>query len=380
MKLWIARYQLPVITLSLIGGFVVGGVWLLNWLSGGMAGQWETNLASTLVPLNEIMPVGERDGMTPIDNPVWQPASEATWLADKSPVIALYITQPARAYPLAVLIRHGVVNDWFEDQVVAVTFCPLCNSPMVYDRRVNGQTLRFGTTGTLYNGGLLMWDDTTQSWWQQFTGEALVGDYAGTQLVVVPSQLVGFATFLAHDPDGVVLRGDASLPPVSYGRNPYIGYDTEAQPLLFSGSADKRLPATQRVLAAVVNGQPIAYPFTVLSAAGVVNDVIAGWPVVAFWQAGSVSALDNAKIDQSRDVGMAALFSSMVEGMVLTFEMDGAAIVDLQTRSTWDIFGEATSGALRGTILTPHNAQPVFWFAWAANYPATELYSTATTR
>jgi hypothetical protein len=186
--------------------------------------------------------------------------------------------------------------------------------------------------------------------------------------------VVGFATFRQRYPDGVVLVGDASRPPMSYGRNPYIGYDSSLQPFMFTGVIDSRLPATERVLAGLIDGQPMAYPYTLLSASKVLNDIVGSSPVVAFWQAGAASALDAASIDESRDVGMAALFSALVEGRRLTFSVRSGAIVDDQTGSVWNIFGEAISGEMKGMMLMPYNAYPYFWFAWAANYPHTLVY------
>jgi hypothetical protein len=372
---FLRRHQALFFTILVIVGFLVGGAGLMSQMtSGAMQQTWETDFTKTQVPLSEIMPMGERDTMTPIDAPVWKTVTEVTWLGDKSPVIVVHVSEPARAYPLTVLIHHGVVNDVAGDVPIAVTFCPLCNSAIVYERTVNQQVLRFGTTGAIRNSNLMMWDDLTQSWWQQFTGKAIVGTYSGVTLQVVPSQIVGFSTFATRYPNGVVLVGDANLPVVSYGRNPYIGYDTSAQPFMYSENVDPRLFATERVLAALINGQAIAYPFSVLSAQNVVNDTVNGWDVVAFWQAGAASAQDSAKVDDSRDVGMAMLFNPQVNGKTLTFRYEDGAFVDEQTGSYWNIFGEATDGELEGTLLMPYNAYPYFWFAWAANQPETRVY------
>ncbi|MGQ9851612.1 MAG: DUF3179 domain-containing (seleno)protein [Aggregatilineaceae bacterium] len=92
------------------------------------------------------------------------------WLQPQSPVVAVSVNGSARAYPLAIMTRHEIVNDTLGGVPVAVTFCPLCNSAIVFERTVEGQVLRFGVSGLLRNSDLIMWDDATQSWWQQFTG------------------------------------------------------------------------------------------------------------------------------------------------------------------------------------------------------------------
>jgi hypothetical protein len=315
-----------------------------------------------------------RDGIPPIDNPTFESIEAASaWLQPQSPVIALEVNGIARAYPLAILTRHEIANDVISDVPVAVTFCPLCNSALVFDRRVDGETLRFGVSGLLRNSDLIMWDDQTQSWWQQFTGLGIVGDYTGTQLTILPSQVVGFGAFAEQYPDGEVLQG----PRGSYGRNPYVGYDSNERPFLFQAQADDRLFPTERVLAGVIGGQAIAYPFPTLSEEIVINDTVGGQAVVAIWQPGATSALDAASIDDSRDVGMAGLFSRELDAQTLTFAVDDAGVIrDDQTGSTWNVFGTAIAGELEGSQLPPQFAAPHFWFAWAAFQPNTQIYGS----
>lgn len=312
-----------------------------------------------------------RDGIPPIDNPQFDDLATADqWLRPASPVIALEIDGVARAYPLAILTRHEIANDVINDAPVAVTFCPLCNSAIVFDRRVAGETLRFGVSGLLRNSDLIMWDDATQTLWQQLTGEGIVGAHTGALLDIVPSQLVGYGAFKAQYPEGEVLSTGGRF----YGSNPYVNYDSSPRPFLFMGALDDRLLATERVLGATIDGVSVAYPFSVLAEEGLINDRVADIDVVAFWQPGAVSALDAASIDQSRDVGMAALFDRVVDGKTLTFEAANGDIVDAETSSRWNIFGAAVAGDLAGMQLRQINAFPHFWFAWAAFYPDTLLY------
>ena len=312
-----------------------------------------------------------RDGIPPIDNPRFDDLAEADlWLQEASPVIALEVDGIARAYPLAILTRHEIANDTIGETPVAVTFCPLCNSAIVFDRRVDGETLRFGVSGLLRNSDLIMWDDVTQTLWQQLTGEGIVGAHTGTLLDIVPSQLVGYGAFKEQYPQGEVLSTGGR----SYGYNPYVNYDSSPRPFLFMGTLDDRLLATERVLGATIEGDAVAYPFGMLAAAGVINDRVGETDVVAIWQPGAFSALDAANIDGSRDVGMAALFARDIEDQTLTFEMSNGDIVDAETGSRWNIFGTAIDGALAGKQLEPVNAFPHFWFAWAAFYPDTILF------
>ena len=313
-----------------------------------------------------------RDGIPPIDNPTFDTVAVAQeWLQPQSPVIAVSINGSARAYPLAIMTRHEIVNDILGGVPVAVTFCPLCNSAIVFERTVEGQVLRFGVSGLLRNSDLIMWDDATQSWWQQFTGTGIVGHYTDYQLTILPSQVVGFGAFAAQYPEGEVLSPGGR----SYGSNPYAGYDSSASPFLFRGPLDERLFPTERVLAGVIGGVAIAYPFETLARVGVINDTVGSHDVVAFWQPGAVSALDRSTIDDSKDVGMAALFDRALNGQVLTFTRDAEGVIrDEQTGSAWNVFGTAVAGPLAGQQLTQRLAFPHFWFAWAAFQPDTLIY------
>lgn len=336
---------------------------------------WRTDFETSNIDMDEIISGGVgRDGIPPIDNPQFVSILEVDWLENQSPVIAIEVNGIARAYPLAVLTRHEIVNDEIAGIPIAVTFCPLCNSAIVYDRRVDGDVLRFGVSGNLRNSDLIMWDDKTESWWQQLTGEAIVGEKTGTLLEIIPSQIVGYGAFTRNFPEGEVLEGDHSKLWIDYGRNPYVGYDSNSSPFLFKGNPDPRLPATSRVFAAVIQDTPIAYPFRTLEQQPVIHDIISDVDVVIFWKAGATSALDAGDINTSRDVGMVAMFIPKIGDLSLTFSAEGYHFVDNETGSTWNIFGQATEGELVGEKLEQVNAFPHFWFAWAAFYPDTLIY------
>ena len=380
MQKW-GKYSDIIMLGILILGFVLGGALALwQWRHGMSEEMWKTDFDKHSVSLKKIVSSGlGRDyRIVPIDYPVFEPVSEAKmWLYDTSPVIVVSMDDTVRAYPLIVLLRHEIVNDYISDTYFAVTYCPLCNSPVVFNRRVEDNILRLGVSGNLYNSGFLMWDDHTESLWQQFTGVAIVGEYTGTELDMVSSQLVGFMTFAERFPSGEVLAGDAMQPDINYNMNPYVGYDTSQSPLMNdAASYDARLQPMERVLAATVDYMPVAYPFELLRQAHVVNDNVQDQPVVAFWKHGAVSVLDTMSIDQARDVGQAALFNRVVDGETFTFRYEDDKILDNETHSEWNIFGEAVAGELMGTRLERYNCFPHFWFAWSSAYPETLLYQS----
>jgi hypothetical protein len=343
--------------------------------------SWNTNWNRHTIDYNELLSGGPpRDGIPSLDAPQFVSPDEAqAWLTDNEPVIALEIEGEARAYPLQILTWHEIVNDIVADVPVAVTFCPLCNSAITFDRRLDGEVFEFGTSGLLRNSDLVMYDRTTESLWQQFTGEGIVGDLAGETLTFLPSSIVSFADFREAFPEGVVLSRDTGFNR-RYGQNPYVGYDDiGSSPFLFRGEIDGRLAAVERVVTVSLEdvGVDVAYPLSVLSEVGVINDSQAGRDLVVFHSDGTTSALDARSIAEAEDVGATGVFDPVLDGQKLTFAQDGDLIVDEETGSTWNVLGQAVDGPLAGQQLTPVVHGDHFWFSWAAFKPDTVIYSAS---
>ena len=236
-----------------------------------------------------------RDGIPALDDPTFIPVSDDTVLEPREPVITLEIsgTSP-RAYPISNLHWHEIVNDQVGDIPVAVTFCPLCNSGITFDRRTEAGVLSFGVSGKLRNSDMIMYDRETESWWQQAVGEAIVGDQTGTALLGLHSKMASWQTLRSRNPDGLVM----SQPDFrrSYGENPYVRYDSSHRPFLYSGEMPPNdIPA----LARVVRVGDRAWPLTRLSEAGQLTE--AG--ITLSWVAGQASALDSADITAGKEVG-----------------------------------------------------------------------------
>jgi hypothetical protein len=330
-----------------------------------------------LVPLSEIISGGPPpDGIPPIDEPRYISTEEADeWLADREPVIAVELNGVARAFPLQIMTWHEIVNTEFDGKPAAVTYCPLCNTALVFDREVDGTVYDFGTSGRLYKSALVMYDRQTGSWWSQVLGQAIVGKLTGTHLELLPSAIVSWRDFKATYPGGLALSRETGHPR-PYGANPYARYDQSGQrPFLFRGEIDRRLDAMERVVGMELNGAAKAYPFSTLAAERVVADTVGGEDIVIFYYAGTASALDQNQIAESRDVGAAAVFRPVTkEGRELTFVPDDGDIVDEQTGSVWNVLGKATRGELEGQNLEPIVHGNHFWFAWAAFNPETDVY------
>ena len=337
---------------------------------------WETDFSRHSVPYSEIFSGGvPRDGIPPLDRPkITTTELAGRWLGDQEPVIAFEINGEARAYPLQVLTWHEIVNDEVDGVPVTVTFCPLCNSAIVFDRRLDGVVYDFGVSGNLRNSDLIMWDRQTESWWQQLTGGAIVGELTGKRLKILPSSIISYADFQAAHPDGGVLSRDTGFTR-PYGQNPYAGYDrADNPPFLFDGDLDGRLLPKERVVAVTIEDVGAAFPFSVLQKERAVNYAVNGKELVVLFKPGTRSALDNRSISASRDVGATGVFDPNVDGRELTFRADGDNLVDNETGSVWNILGQAVEGPLQGTELTPILHGDHFWFAWGAFNPDTLIY------
>ncbi len=339
-------------------------------------GNWLTDFSRHTVPYDEFLSGGvPRDGIPPLDDPQFESIADAdTWLEDVQPVVSLEINDEARAYPLAILTWHEIANDTLGGVPVSVTFCPLCNSAVAFDRRVGDNTLTFGVSGNLRNSDLVMWDRQTESWWQQLTGEGIVGEYAGYQLDFVPAQIISWGDFKAAFPAADVLSRETGHQR-NYGNNPYAGYDRADQsPFLFRGELDDRLLPMERVAALELDGQHLAFPFRALEREPVVNYSVNGRDIVVLFQPGTASALDQSSIADSRDVGSTGVFDAVLDGEKLTFRQGPDGFTDNKTDSVWNVLGQAVSGPLAGQSLTPIVHGNHFWFAWAAFAPEVEIY------
>ena len=339
--------------------------------------EFTTDFSKHTLPYSEILSGGPpKDGIPAIDDPQFISIDEADeWLELNEPIIFLEHNGDARAYPIQIFMWHEIVNDVVGDLPVTITFCPLCNTAIAFERTVNGQILDFGTTGRLHYSNLIMYDRQTESWWQQATGEAIVGELTGTRLTFLPAPILAWADFKTAHPDGKVLSRETGYNR-SYGINPYGGYDdVNNPPFLYDGPATPGvLPPVARVLTIDLNGEAKAYPYDVLQQVHVVNDTVGGENLVVLWAAGTASALDSGTVAGGRDVGAANAFRRDVDGQLLTFTPEGMRILDVETGSEWNVLGQAVSGPLTGKQLTPVVAVNHFWFSWAAFKPDTQVY------
>ena len=313
------------------------------------------------------------DGIPAIDNPRFQRARDVDWLAATEAVLSLTIAGETRAYPIQILTWHEIVNDTVAGIPVAVTYCPLCNSGVAFDRRAAGRVLTFGTSGKLYADNLVMYDRQTESLWPQLTGQSAAGVLTGTTLHAEPLGTVAWRDFRSAHPDGWLLTRDTGHRR-PYGQNPYAGYDDPAGDVLFElPRRDGRLPVKERVVGIAGSRDSVAVVRSALARAGVRELRVDGLDVVVWHRSGQASALDDESISRGRDVGTVGVFIPVVGGRHLHFVVDGNGFRDRETGSRWTLLGGATRGPLAGRQLALYLHLDTFWFAWVTFRPDTRI-------
>ena len=274
------------------------------------------------VPREQVFRGGvPKDGIPALTDPKHIAAREADFLKPDDRVIGVESGSVARAYPLAILNYHEIVNDRVGELPLAVTYCPLCDSVAVFDRRTKLGERDFGVSGLLYNSNVLMYDrgGKPESLWSQIKAEGVSGPGGNVPLKALPVELTTWKDWLERHPKTTVLSVDTGHAR-DYGRNPYAGY-FESDTLMFPVEPlDERLPKKTKVLGVWTAGGTRAYPLSAFS--------------------GEAKQLDERLGDE-----------------------------------TYTILFDPESGSLRVTNASDGvQWMYAFWFAWAAFRPDTEIF------
>lgn len=317
-----------------------------------------TNGIRHLVPLEDIKSGGPpKDGIPSIDNPKFVKAQDARFLSDDDLVIGLSINGETKAYPLIILVWHEIVNDRLADLPVAVTYCPLCFTTQVFERKIDGKETEFGTSGKLYNSNLVMYDRNTDSMWSQALGKAIVGEMTGFELKQIPFDLARWSDWKKLHPDTLVLSTDTGFSR-PYGSEPYGDYYTDSRIIFPVKNSDDRMHPKEIIIGFENENSYKAYKLSDIESQKIVNDVINGQNLVLV----SIAPFNVRAYD------------SLVDGQVLEFTLEGQKMRDVQTSSEWNLDGLAVSGPLKGEQLNRLPFSPGFWFEWVAFHPETEVY------
>lgn len=249
------------------------------------------DLRDTLVARKLIRSGGPpRDGIPSIDSPRFVSADDADHLSDTDRVLGVVIDGITKAYPIKILNYHEIVNDQFGDAPVAVTFCPLCGTGIVFDARIDGQARQFGVSGLLYNSDVLMYDRQSESLWSQILAQAISGPARGRYLRALPARHTTWANWRQHHPETLVLDEPRRFQR-NYDVDPYLGYADSKRLWAPVAHKDRRYPRKSVVVGVVVNGAAHAWPFAELPDDGqVVADTVGGQPVSLHYDSATRSA------------------------------------------------------------------------------------------
>lgn len=343
---------------------------------------WATDTVKHKLTISDLHMAAEKDHLKPLNYPAFIKADQKAFAYyPHEPVISVVINGEARAYPLSVLTLFELCNDTVGGEPIMVTFCPMCNAAMVFNRKVESegetQILEFGISGILLHNDMIMYDTKTESWWQQLMGEAIAGKHTGAELKMMRAMVISVKDYLDRYPDGKILH-PGIVPAELSDHRPFYHLDHDPQHLTsefhIPESVDHRLPPLERVIDIHTDDHTKIYPYTEISKQQVINEEFDGLPFVIFYHSETVSVMDEDDLKSSRKTGSATAFRSDVDGKRLTFYKDGMYFRDQQTKSQWDITGYCREGALKGKQLwlLPHSNH--FAFAYLAFFPESEIY------
>jgi Protein of unknown function (DUF3179) len=306
---------------------------------------------------------------TAIHHPEFVAASEATFLQDDDILLGVTSGNLAKAYPAADLVQHGAVFDQVPDGPISVTWCGVCNTGLVFRAEAKGRTLHF-QYDRMVGGNEVQKDLETGTSWQQATGEAIDGPLKGTRLELYPAVRTTWAEWRKQYPRTMVLKplpGYAELMP---SRSRRIKEVTRVGPEGAPNGAlslDRRLPARETVAGLGVGRETVAYPFSELRIARVVNDRVGGLPIVIVHQPSSDTT---------------TAFEARAKGKVIRFQAandEASSLIDLDTQSTWNAYGLCLDGPLKGTHLKQVILVGQFWFAWSQFRPGSRIFTAGNT-
>ncbi len=250
------------------------------------------DLQTVIVPRAEIRSGGPgKDGIPAISSPKFLSTSDANYLQPSDKVIGVEIDNDARAYPIRILNYHEIVNDRISEQPIAVTYCPLCDSSVVFDRRTPVGEREFGVSGLLFNSNVLLYDRTrgAESLWSQLMTTGISGAAANKSLTMIPFEVTTWQDWSNRNPNTKVLSSETGYRR-DYRNSPYGAYFQNQQLMFPVNNRDNRLPPKTPVLAVWTKDQFKAYPLKEFSSENsTLEDTIGGVPISLEFNAESSS-------------------------------------------------------------------------------------------
>jgi hypothetical protein len=248
--------------------------------NSGLAGFDKSN---TIINLNDLISgASGKDSIPPLTSPEYVSAASANFMDDGDLVVGVTIDGQSWAYPLKILNYHEIVNDVLAGTRVAVTWCPLTRSAIVFNRRIGGETIEFGVSGFLYNSNLVMYDRTYSALWPQLQLGAVTGRFSGQDLQIIPSKVTTWEDWRINQPDTSVLSDDTGYSR-DYDNDPYQSYQSSNEIRFPVNNSDGRLPGKNFVIGIRINNRSTAYSMDFINdLAGPYEDEIDVEPVQVF--------------------------------------------------------------------------------------------------
>lgn len=269
---WVFREPLRTGIALLVAGSIAGPT---DAIAAPQRGSFNGfTVSNATIPTSEILSGGPgRDGIPSIDKPKFIRPSAANFLLPDDLVVSVTIGDKTRAYPLRILVWHEIVNDELAGQPIAVTYCPLCGTAMVFNRQIGNRTLSFGVSGLLHNSDVLMYDRQTDSLWSQLAMKAVSGPHVNTELEWLASEHLTWSAWKEKYPQGEVLSTQTGAQR-NYSGSAYASYELSPDTMFPVATTRTELPKKDWVVGVIVDGVVRAYPLKSLPPGQPVRDEI----------------------------------------------------------------------------------------------------------
>ncbi len=263
-----------------------------------------------------------KDGIPSIDAPKFILADKIDWLSDEELGLGIVHKDEARFYPFRILVYHEIVNDFIQKDPILVTYCPLCFTGIGFIREIDNEPVEFGVSGKLYNSELVMYDRKTDSYWPQTLGKAVLGTSTGKTIKKIPTDTVSWGDWKKSYPDTKVLSKDTGFSRNYDGSNPYgkKGDFTDINLQFPVENKDLRLDAYEIMYGIEVNGKYKSYKKSDLEQKLKIEDTVGEEKII---------------IEFDKNLKSARAYKESKEQIVI---------------------------------------DTLFWFAWAAFHPETEVF------
>ncbi|WP_158021903.1 DUF3179 domain-containing (seleno)protein [Flammeovirga pacifica] len=348
----------------------------------GVNDEWNTDLENTNFNLWQYQALTPRDAFKAINHPKFYNEERAKdFYKGNENVVVVSQGREHKAYPMEFLMFHQVINDRIGGMPIAITYCPLTDAIKVFERRFerNGvqRELVFAPSGMVRMSNVVLYDEQSESWWQQYTGKCETGELRNQQLTERDCIRMTMNQFYDNCKYGLVLRFDEKDDLLPYGINPYYKYDNilTEKPLFLNHMPDERMMPMERVITLNLRGDHMIYPLEEIRKKKVINDTPNDMYITIFYVDGSKSMLDQREINQSKVIGSAVAFSSLYDGVWLSFSKKDGLYIDEQSQSKWNVMGECVDGHFKGGHLTPIHTTQSFAFPELEFYSKSLIYS-----